>query len=361
MLPSKYSTGSTTRHGTSKSGNRPPQQPPPLGITGVVCSSHSIEIPHRGRLSYTVYRPRMLVHNPPKQAIPGLRQPPIPLVCVAGGPGLSSQYLSVLVHHITDRAVILFDALGCGQSVANPATAPLSLEHAAQDLVLLLRKLFASSPFHLLGHSSGGIVAYEALRQIATNPTTAPLRCASLVLSNTPCNVPEALDRRQSFCADWVEGTNDADEDTTSAEAHFRTHECRRTPVPLLLQQSLMQLQQRKNKYANDWETYVASPLSHPEATEATTSGVATDVSSSSPFFPPTHILSGQYDYVTDCDDWKKLLVHAKVVQSIRLAGTSHFSMLEDETLYGSVVGSFLREWDDPSLVVSLSVRSEGR
>ena len=334
MLPAKY----TTSPGKGRPGKSPTYEPP-LGITGVVCSSHMLELPKRGKLHYTIYRPRMLRPSLSSKLPVAIRILP-PLVCVAGGPGLSSQYLSVLVHHITDRAVILFDALGCGQSTRLPQ-AKLTLDEGVNDLVALLHALFLNndsqqkSRFHLLGHSSGGILAYEAL----TRNDAVRKRCASLIQSNTPYSVSEALERRKKFCETWngEDEDDDREEDAeTPAAVHFVRHECRRTPVPLLLHQSLSQVRTKTQSYDKDWETY--KPQQEPQDQKAPSHPI-----------PAALLISGQYDYVTDCDNWRSHLQCASEVQCIRLAGTSHFSMVEDEGLYGTVVSTFLKESDNES------------
>ena len=80
-----------------------PSAAPPLGVTGVLCDTHSLFIRGRGNLQYTVFRPRYVRMKPP-------------LVCLAGGPYLPWQYLSTLVHLVNDRSLVFFDPIGCGQS-----------------------------------------------------------------------------------------------------------------------------------------------------------------------------------------------------------------------------------------------------
>jgi len=150
------------------------QQQPPLGVTGVLCDTDSLQVRGRGMIQYTVFRPRYVKMKPP-------------MLCVAGGPYLvriggsyiicvcvrrdeavdtilntsdqsrdspltssiiiiinilslsfvlnfniscnfcSSplplvldhqpwQYLSPLVHLVNDRSIIFFNPIGCGRS-----------------------------------------------------------------------------------------------------------------------------------------------------------------------------------------------------------------------------------------------------
>jgi pimeloyl-ACP methyl ester carboxylesterase len=166
------------------SNQQPQHQQPPLGLTGVLCDSHRLIIPNRGSLHYTIFRPRQIgpQHKPP-------------VVCVPGGPVLPSNYLQSIVYTVTDRSVILYDPIGCGQSpsvldtsVSSSTVSSLTLtvssasattdtdtntntnmttnvvvQEQVSDLKYLLDHLPCQT-FHLLGHSFGGILVYEYLK-----------------------------------------------------------------------------------------------------------------------------------------------------------------------------------------------------
>jgi len=131
MLPTKYATSSRSNVNNERSSFGASANAPPLGITGVLCSNQTVSIERRGTLHYTVYRPRMLspIQLPPASSNNNtsshkirrslnLPQPNPPLICIAGGPGMPCQYLTSLVHLIADRAIVIYDHIGVGQSKA---------------------------------------------------------------------------------------------------------------------------------------------------------------------------------------------------------------------------------------------------
>ncbi|KAL7559507.1 hypothetical protein ACA910_010319 [Epithemia clementina (nom. ined.)] len=255
------------------------QQQPPLGLTGVLCQSQNLSIPNRGILHYTIFRPRNLKYVPP-------------LVCVAGGPLLPCIYLQPIVHLITDRSIVFYDALGCGQSkistvqqqkqqqqqpakcklpscldstIANPDEKPTMTASASnenmisdmvQDLTCLIQHL--SLPhFHLLGHSFGGIVAYEFLKQqqqqqqqqqssLGSGPRevsgSSSSNCLSLTLVSTPVSIAQAIQHSHKLQAELrqkhPEGS-DVDNNEAVLAEYAKQHECRLEPIPLPLQQAL--------------------------------------------------------------------------------------------------------------------------
>jgi pimeloyl-ACP methyl ester carboxylesterase len=201
MLPSQYLLSdeefssrnllsSNTYRSLTGPSSLPQRPPPPLGITGVVCTSQMIELPNdRGKLHCTIYRPRMMEQRAmsdntatiPPRSRPKLPQPNPPLICVAGGPGMPCQYLTAMVHLIPDRAVVLYDHIGCGQSTSasssrsnndssvNSASSSSSssfLENTVSDLAVLIEAIVPMhTSFHLFGHSMGGIIAYEYVKR----------------------------------------------------------------------------------------------------------------------------------------------------------------------------------------------------
>lgn len=295
MLPSKYF------HDGKKRDERHMPSSPPLGITGVLCKSTTFNIPGRGHLSYTVYRPRMLSTS---KALPPEIVIPPPLICVAGGPGMSSTYLSVIVHGVTDRAIILFDHMGTGQSVSASKATPCTLEHAVSDLHKLLQHLFTEQrPFHLLGHSYGGIVSWEYLQKHQDESS-----CASLILSNVPFHVGATLERRTKL------------REELGAHQFLQQHECRAVPMPLPLQQSLESL------------SNVVQDTTYRTFTVSGTTSI------------PTMLLLAQYDFVPkDIELWNSSCPNVTIVH---LSDCSHYAMIENDVLYNAAVASYVKEHD---------------
>jgi proline iminopeptidase len=297
---------------------------PPLGLTGVLCDSHSITIPQRGVLHYTVFRPRNLDD-----------QMPPPLVCMAGGPLMPSTYLSPLVHLITNRSIVFYNPLGVGQSKADSHVNLTDIKGMVFDFDCLISRLPVKH-FHLLGHSFGGILAYEYLcHQVRGHRI---FNCLSVILSSAPVSVQAAMDECNVLLDEIrIELGNDGAEETDVQNLFSQRHECRTQPIPLPLQQSYQ----------------MAGFYSSPKGLVAVQKYVArrwrseNDDCLTTRNLPPALILRGQYDFVTSdmANAWGELFPTS---QSMTLAGCSHFAMLEDESMYKSILDVFLRD-NDPA------------
>ena len=407
MLPSKYilnnnESSSRNRMGMPSSSSRPP---PPLGITGVVCTSQLIELPNgRGKIHCTIYRPRMMGRSTmsetgttsavprkngnPQPVRPVLPQPNPPLICVAGGPGMPCQYLTSLVHLIPDRAVVLYDHIGCGQSTSATIVHSNSdsddtfrsssfLDDTANDLAVLIETIVpVHSSFHLFGHSMGGIVAYEYIKQrMRTNGDDR--RCRTLILASSPTSIAESYQSKSQLIQEIIleiqqSGKSERgsmkrkyvdDDDSSSHEsmddeeqqlqrmAHLEflhRHECRVNPMPLPLQQSLTGLHRSstskngRNARYSSLDSYVATPILEEDLKDTDASirlGTIT---------PALLVVRGQYDFVSDsnCRAWLGLYSSSHSSQYITLSNCSHYGFLEQEEMFGSTIMSFLRDHD---------------
>ena len=379
---------------------------PPLGITGVLCVNRTIEIAGRGTLHYTIYRPRMLQQQqqqqtavPPPPAVRNkcnispqqhntnpqlsllvgrLPTPNPPLICVAGGPGMPCQYLTSLVHTVPDRAVIVYDHMGCGHSLLlnpnlNPTNANVAnastlertksfLESTVDDLTVLIAHALpgSESVFHLFGHSFGGVVAFEYLKaQVKQQKNTRMDHhhrcCLSVIMASAPASIAAShassaallagicremqsegfgssatttttTGRRQQDYDDDSDDDDDdiedMDDDTALLRAAHREfqlrHECRVEPMPLTLQQSLTGLKNNLsvNEQQAELQQYVAT---------------VADLDDCS-CLPPALILRGQYDFVADDNTlaWTDLFVES---QYVTVSNCSHYGLVEQEEL----------------------------
>jgi pimeloyl-ACP methyl ester carboxylesterase len=421
-------------------------QQPPLGLTGVLCDSRRLVIANRGSLHYTIFRPRQIgpQHKPP-------------VVCVPGGPVLPSNYLQSIVYTVTDRSVILYDPIGCGQSVLDTSSSSSAgatfisssdsattnmVQEQVSDLKYLLDHL-PCQKFHLLGHSFGGILVYEYLKLVAaeqvkemereeadtptTNSTTKnktttgsisarskkKKECCSVILASTPVSIATCQADCDRLLADiskelLVEhnhddnGEADAEDNDSGDDAEderymrrqqrqqrqeqqldqpskqaqdifWRRHECRVTPMPYALEQALQQssvqstaghglirLQHEQQDPNNSTDKsgglrdYVATA-----PTAVTKNGV-------SALMPPALVLRGQFDFVlasNSLDVWGDLLLNGQGdgnTEYITLAGTSHYAMVEQEDLFGSVVQVFFQKHDPAGLEMPAFLRATG-
>ncbi|MGW7824698.1 amino acid adenylation domain-containing protein [Streptomyces puniciscabiei] len=84
-----------------------------------------------------------------------------PLFCVHAALGLSWGYAG-LVRHLTDRPLYGLQS----RALTTPAAAPGSVEAMASDYLREIRRIQPAGPYHLLGWSFGGRVAFELARQL---------------------------------------------------------------------------------------------------------------------------------------------------------------------------------------------------
>ena len=481
MLPSKYILSDSDRSSTARSHGQQTsldpyhQQPPPLGITGVICTSRMIDLPNqRGKLHCTIYRPRMLEQSSPpafvstnrsstnsnspkvhNNSVPKLPKPNPPLICVAGGPGMSCKYLTGLVHLIPDRAIILYDHFNCGQSTNTTTgngkdtsrcsdTAVLTdtgtliaedanlhaidkedeqfcsfLTDTVNDLAILIKSIIPiNTSFHLYGHSMGGIIVYEYLKNNAcsqqnvshqvdysavtnavVDTTNGGRICKSCIFASTPTNIAASFQSKKELISSIMEelketgyekfskrpsrnGGDDDDDDADNVDvcddvsddgdeeqeqqlrhaAHTvfqQRHECRTIPLPLSLQQSLTGLS-NTSRYRSKNQNQSKRNLRHTASEMHPTSFndyVAAPPKSTTPMeiqLPPALILRGQYDFVSEanCRHWEDIYHSCglgKICQFITVINCSHYGFLEQETLYGNVVLSFLHDHDGKS------------
>ncbi|MBI2888896.1 MAG: alpha/beta fold hydrolase [Candidatus Liptonbacteria bacterium] len=82
----------------------------------------------------------------------------IPLILLHGGPGWPHDYLEPLENLATNRQVIFYDQLGCGNSdkTANPAL--WTVEQFVKELHQVIKAVKLET-YHILGHSWGSAIA----------------------------------------------------------------------------------------------------------------------------------------------------------------------------------------------------------
>lgn len=265
-----------------------------------------------GTIRYRVFRPRQM------------KMLPSPLVVLHGGPGVPSNYLMTLVNVITDRTVIFYDQLGCGRSSRVMEKEAYSVQYCVDDLRALLKHWDLNS-FHLFGHSFGGIIAFEYLKQEQESEEAS--KCVSLILSSVPTETKIVEDESKRL----LQQIHDCPpEEVAVAFSHM--HECRKVPTPLALLDAYGQA-------GTIWRGISAIPTYKAQLLPTT------ETSASSIINTPCCILRGQYDFVTDkcIEGWQELFHNA---QCTILAGCSHHALLENEQLYGDVILAFLEDYD---------------
>jgi len=356
-----------------------PSTHPPLCLTGVLCDSKFLTIDrrsssssssssrnhHHRQLHYTVFRPNHLRYRPP-------------LVCVAGGPGLPSTYLSVLVHLVTDRSIVLYDRTMTqpgsprGSSVhASPSTlsatknadtaptdtsqgpAQAMIDEMVYELSYLLDHLECED-YHLFGHSFGGLLVYQYLCHHPKR-RNGKKRCRSAILASTPFSMKDCDAHCQELLTSIRQELSDQHQGDGSGaycepeqvtQVFRQRHECCVHPLPLPLQQAFQ----------------MAGFTSSAVGLKTVRDFKVVDQDKPIEDLPPVLILRGQNDFVTEesCREWQRLVDKQRMPATpdskdsvptttmMTLAGCSHYGMLEAERLFGSTVTSFVQQYDPP-------------
>lgn len=305
-------------------------------------------------LYYIVFRPRQL-HS---QSQP-------PLVCLHGGPSIPSNYMLSIVNTVTDRSIVFYDQYGCGKSSrpSDVKSTPFDIAQHVEHLRQLLEQEWKLTKYHLLGHSWGGILAFEFLKQQEQEEDKTNIQaCYSLVFSSTPTSssLIEAESQRlyQELSPDeHTERADEEDDDrdesmpvssqtsqasnTTARMASAihpiagsslfqQTHECRLPQMPLSLIDSLAQVgpvEWRGLPAIREWQAHGCIQV-------------------------PTLVLRGEYDCCTPAciEHWKDHIVmptSGNLLEYETLSNCSHYCMIEDERQYGTVVTAFLHKHEN--------------
>lgn len=154
----------------------------------------------------------------------------LPLLCIHGGPGAAYNYISSLdgIAEGYGRAVVYYDALGCGKSPCPPLPDRWSAEFAEEELVEVRRAL-GLDRVHVLGQSWGGMLAmqYAAHR---------PSGIASMVVASGPASLDLWLeeaarlrsylpeDMREALIQADVDGDYDRPEVKAASNEYYRRH-----------------------------------------------------------------------------------------------------------------------------------------
>ncbi|MGH2549949.1 MAG: alpha/beta fold hydrolase, partial [Thermomicrobiales bacterium] len=112
----------------------------------------------------------------------------LPLLVIHGGPGAGHRYLRKLERLATNREIVFYDQLGCGDSLATneaPAEGETLWEiQRFADEIDFVREHLGLTDVHLLGHSSGGWLALEYLSR-------QPDGVRSAILANTAASIAD--------------------------------------------------------------------------------------------------------------------------------------------------------------------------
>jgi len=203
-----------------------------------------------------------------------------------------------------------------------PPSTSYSIQQHVEDLDTVLSQIEPftnqNKPFHLYGHSFGGVLAFEyALRRYSQHQPR-PLR--SLVLSNSPTNMR---------LADEEYGRLEA----KNPLAFWHDHACRVGIPPAL-----------GDAFRHTGKVWIGMDVVIDYAAERkppTTAAAAEEG------FPPTLVVSGSCDFgyeVSNEDAWRAVLPDGKLREAFNFDSGRHYPFYEDPVAYGRVVEGFLSE-----------------
>ena len=222
-----------------------------------------------------------------------------------------------------------------------------SINDSVDDLHTLVTSL-GLTKFHLLGHSFGGCLAYEFIKNKIHSA-----QCLSLTLANVPCNMKTSLEESCRIAEEITEELTHSqpfpgDEESTKIslaqsieEVLRKRHECRTSITP----EPLMHAIKRRGRSAS-WSTpeavgdYVALPcdLSPTSCMEHSNQDL-----------PPVLLIRGEFDFITEkcIIGWRKIFAQSPKSRGTAyreevMANCAHYCHLEDGRAFSELVKSHL-------------------
>jgi L-proline amide hydrolase len=260
----------------------------------------------------------------------------IPLLALHGGPGSTHHYFAPLERLAEERAVVLYDQIGCGAS-DRPTDVEWSVDVFREE-VAAVRKQLGLDRIHLLGTSWGGMLALEHVLSGAVG-------IVSLVLSSTLASLDEWVVEQRRLVADLPPDvraildrheraeTYDDPEYEEAMEVYFDRH-FYRGPKPRA------EIERWREERAPDVYRAMQGP------NEWTVTGVLRgwDVRDRlGDIRVATLVVRGHYD-VSTAAVARTLVEGIAGAQEVVLEHSSHTPVLEETDRYLDVVGRFMRE-----------------
>jgi proline-specific peptidase len=251
--------------------------------------------------------------------------PGLPLLAIHGGPGLPHNYLRSLERLASEREVIFWDQLGCGNS-ESPSNSQLWT--------------MGLNSFHIFGNSWGGMLAQQYMLDVASG-------AVSLTISNSIASIPQfskmvarlkseldgatqsAIERHESA------GTTHAPEYQAAIRTWNETYLCRLLPWPRELQAAF------QKSGAEIFETMFGPSDFHIIGTIR-----SWDVLDRlAEITLPTLVLAGRYDECAPEHMWE---MHRRIKSSRfeLFESSSHMPFIEEPDRFDQVMRDFLRHHD---------------
>jgi proline-specific peptidase len=260
--------------------------------------------------------------------IVGNRSSTIPLLTLHGGPGSTHHYFGPLERLGEERAVVVYDQLGCGSS-DHPEGIDWSLE-LFRDEVVAVRERLGLDEIHLLGTSWGGMLAQEHVLSGAGG-------VRSLVLSSTLASLDQWVEEQKRLVRELpAEVVNVGHPEYEQTEALYMDRHFYRGPKP----------RAELERWAAERATDVYEAMQGPNEWTPTGKLRGWDIREQlHEIDVPTLVVRGRYDMCTES-------IAATLVEGIPNARevvfehSSHTPVLEESDRYLEVVGAFLRQND---------------
>ena len=277
-------------------------------------------------------------HSTWYRIVGNLEAKPAPLLALHGGPGSTHHYFAPLERLADERAVVLYDQIGCGKS-ERQAGIQWSVDLFREE-VAAVRAQLGLDRIHLLGTSWGGMLALEHVLSGASG-------IVSLILSSTLADVQQwAAEQgrlRERLPADAVAtldrleaaGAYDDPEYERAEQVYLDRHFYRGPKARAELER--MKAERGREAYRamvgpNEWtptgtlrEWNVRSRLGEIDV--------------------PTLVIRGRYDMCTDAVA-ATLTAGLRNAREVVLEESSHTPVLEETERYLEALQSFLRESD---------------
>lgn len=266
----------------------------------------------------------------------GAQKPGIPLLILHGGPGVPHDYLTGLQVLSSDRPVIWYDQLGCGNSDKPADFLHYSLDYFTRELETISEKL-GLEKIHILGQSWGTMLAVEYMLAIK------PRSVISLILSAPCLSVSRWHDDQRRYIGELPQETReiilkfekageyDSPEYQEAMKVFYNKHICRLDPWPACLEASM-------SKMAFDIYEYMWGP------SEFTITGTLKTYEKGpylSKISVPTLFTCGRYDEASpDSTRYYQSMVPNSHLVIFEDASHSHH--LEQEEAYIKTVREFL-------------------
>jgi proline iminopeptidase len=266
--------------------------------------------------------------------------PKTPLLCLHGGPGVASDYLDPLGGLGDERAVYIYDQLGCGRS-DRPTDAKLwTVDRFVAELATV-RKELGLTQVHLLGQSWGSMLAVEYLLRngeagVKSAVLAGPVMSAARYAKDAKEMLKELTPEQRKAIADAEKSGKFDSPGYAAANETFMAAHLARSPTPEtgpLLEKAMAGVNQ---------DIYVL--MNGPS--EFSILGTLKDydrVADLKKLSLPILFLSGEFDTATPgaAKDYAAAAQHA---EAVTIAGAGHLTTIDQPQATNDAIRAFLHK-----------------